>query len=128
MNRGMYATEKYRKHSIGNLVRLYLKSSQDLFELIVMADVEATNKKVDVLGQVWSELRSRGRDALSAFLPLLTHEHQFVRVRVALVCLEIAPEKAIAVLEDIKKNGFGIIAAEANFALLLWRSGEFKFP
>lgn len=91
------------------------------------ADSKAANREAKVMQGVYHILKGRGTgpDGLGALLTLLTHEDLEVRSLAAADTLEIAPDKAVAVLEEVERLP-GLVGFSAEMALKLWKKGEFR--
>jgi hypothetical protein len=70
------------------------------------------------------ELNARGE--LRALVPLLDHPCVTVREKAGMFCLDIAADKATAVLEALGGVDSRHEAAEGSTMLSLWRMGKFK--
>ena len=80
-----------------------------------------------MIAAVYRELRTRGRDAQFALLPLLTHCNASVRCWAAAHALEFAPVKGEAALNELSMQG-GLIGFSAEMTLEEWRNGALRFP
>lgn len=91
------------------------------------ADSKATNREARLMGSVYDVLKGRGTgpDGLGALLTLLVHEDPEVRSLAAADTLEIAPDKAVAVLEEVECLS-GLVGFSAEMALKRWKKGEFR--
>jgi hypothetical protein len=85
-------------------------------------DVKLRNRIVDEVRGVADELRSRG--ALSSLVPLLDHANITVRNSAAICCLDVAPERALPVLEAISAGRDKIEAVSASWAIDRWRKEQ----
>jgi hypothetical protein len=85
--------------------------------------MEAHNLAAGEIHDVAKEMNSRGK--LDAFLPLLNHPLMMVRLKAAMYCLKIAPDRASAALEAVDASGERDEAVEAAVILALWRKGKF---
>jgi HEAT repeat protein len=87
-------------------------------------DVKLRNRIVDEIRGVADELKSRG--ALPNLLPLLDHANITVRNSAAIYCLDVAPERALPVLEAISAGRDKTEAVSAWWALDRWRREQSK--
>jgi len=87
-------------------------------------DVKLRNRIVDEIRGVADELKSRG--ALASILPLLDHANITVRNSAAIYCLDVAPERALPVLEAISAGRDKIEAVSASWAIDRWRKAQSK--
>jgi len=85
-------------------------------------DVKLRNRIVDEIRGVADELRSR--DALANILPLLDHANITVRNTAAIYCRNIAPDRALPVLEAISAGRDKTEAVSAWWALERWRMAQ----
>ena len=90
------------------------------------ADPKTANKHYRVLVKSLHQLEavSKRRKAL---LSLLSHDIPDVRGVAAAHLIDIEPERAVHVLEELAKSG-GVAGFEANMVLKLWREGKFHIP
>lgn len=82
---------------------------------------------LDVIEQLYRELRMRGLAAQRELLPLLSHDNPGVRRFVGFVALEFAPTEAERALRLLARNG-GLAGYEARLTLEQWLSGKLSFP
>ena len=87
-------------------------------------DVKLRNRIVNEIRGVADELKSRG--ALTSLLPLLDHANVTVRNSAAIDCLDVAPERALPVLEAISAGRDKTEAVSAWWALERWRKEQSK--
>ena len=87
-------------------------------------DVKLRNRIVDEIRGVANELKSRG--ALASILPLLDHANVTVRNTAAIYGLNIAPDRALPVLETISAGRDKTEAVSAWCALERWRKAQTK--
>jgi hypothetical protein len=87
-------------------------------------DVKLRNRIVDEIRGVADELKSRG--ALTSILPLLDHANVTVRNTAAIYGLDIAPDRALPVLETISAGRDKTEAVSAWWALERWRKAQTK--
>ncbi len=76
----------------------------------------------DIVREVWDlmrRLKARGR--LARLLPLFASDNQTVRREAATACLRIAEPEAVAVLEEVARNGIYGDGFAARLALSRWR-------
>ena len=85
-------------------------------------DVKLRNRIVDEIRGVADELKSRG--ALASILPLLDHANITVRNTAAIYCRNIAPDRALPVLETISAGRDKTEAVSAWWALERWRKEQ----
>jgi len=85
-------------------------------------DVKLRNRIVDEIRGVADELRTR--DVLASILPLLDHANITVRNTAAIYCRNIAPDRALPVLETISAGRDKIEAVSAWWALERWRKAQ----
>ncbi|MGQ0662999.1 MAG: DUF2019 domain-containing protein [Pseudomonadota bacterium] len=119
----------YAKLSVAELVARYEKTALEHFEAVVVLDTPTANRKMDIIIGIGRELHARGRDAHAALLPLLEHENPGVRTQAAADALLFAPDRAVSVLEAIRRDFKGTgIGADAGGILDRWRNGESQLP
>lgn len=82
-------------------------------------DVKLSNQIIGEIVDIMNELRSR-KD-VAALLPFLDHPNVMVRGTAAGNCLQVAPERAVPVLEAIVAGGYYIDRDNAAWALARWR-------
>jgi HEAT repeat protein len=87
-------------------------------------DVKLRNRIIDEIRGVAGELKLR--DALPSLLPLLDHANVTVRNSAAIYCLDVAPERALPVLEAISAGRDKIEAVSASWAIDRWRKEQSK--
>jgi hypothetical protein len=79
----------------------------------------------DIVGEVWDLMRRlKARGLLARLIPLFANKNQTVRREAATACLRIAEPEAIAVLEDVARNGIYGDGFEARLALSRWRKDQ----
>ena len=72
----------------------------------------------------FEKIRKMGDEGRTRMLSLLEHERPDVRVMAATFLLRFAKNKAMAVLEEAKKNG--MIAFGASEAIKRWNEGKWS--
>lgn len=85
------------------------------------ADMALRNRIVGEITDIMRELKLRGQ--LGLLIPLLESANVTVRRRSAIACLAVVPDRAVAVLESIAKNGDQLEPIAAKDALDRWRRG-----
>jgi hypothetical protein len=78
-------------------VAIALEQDKALFD----GETSKFNKLYDQMEAITSELKSRPGDRRSTLLPLYAHPNNQVRLKAAIVTLDIAPEGARAVLQGL---------------------------
>jgi HEAT repeat protein len=87
-------------------------------------DVKLRNRIITEIRGIADELKSR--DALPSLLPLLDHANITVRNSAAIYCIDVAPERALPVLEAIASGRDRIEAVSASWAIDRWREEQNK--
>lgn len=83
---------------------------------VAMSKCELTKKYNRLSGELYRLLkviRSRGPDAMTKFLPLLSHENREVRYGAAVLCYDLALEDCRRVLVEIEKLGHPTASTKA---------------
>ena len=114
--------------SVDELIRTYSAAAAAAGRATEAGDYKTNNRNVDIIAKIYDELRVRGREALLSLLPLLHHEDPGVRCSAAADTLEISPEQAERVLEDLAPTPNSLVAFNARMALKHWRKGAARFP
>ncbi len=83
-------------------------------------DVKRRNAITIEIRDIVDELDLRG--ALTVLLPLLDHANITVRNSAAIFCLDIAPERALPVLQTIAAGKDMVEATSASWAVDRWRA------
>ena len=86
------------------------------------------NRAYERLSAVVRELRARGTEAQGVLLLLLDDERIQVRGRAAAHALELAPERACRVLEEIAAGPSSLEELAAKMMLQQWRNGTLRAP
>jgi HEAT repeat protein len=89
-------------------------------------DVKRRNAIIGEIRGIVDELKSR--DALPVLLPFLDHSNITVRNSAAIYCLDIAPERALPVLQTIAAGRDQVEANSASWAIDRRREREGKAP
>ena len=90
-------------------------------------DYRAANRNHGLLAQIYSELRSRGRDAQNQLLIFLDDIDPHVRAWAASHALEFAAERGEQVLRRLAAER-GIVGLNAETTLEEWSKGSLHFP
>ena len=90
------------------------------------ADPKTANKHYRMLVKSLHQLEAVGKRR-EALLRLLSHDIPDVRGVAAAHLIDIEPERAVHVLEELAQSG-GVVGFEAKMVLKLWRDGEFHIP
>jgi hypothetical protein len=134
IRRGPPATPTLQEMTVPRLLARYIDACERCYGTTRFLDDEETggpnvkgyNKASGEIHRVAKELNTRGQ--LAALVPLMDHPLITVRQKASMHCLDIASEKAVAMLEavnankernDVKESG------EAYLILLFWRKGDF---
>ncbi len=89
-------------------------------------DITTANKEFDHAMNVARQLLPRGRSAADGVLALLSHANPYVRAETAFVALEIGPEQAERVLEELSHRKDLDIGFTAEYTLKMWRAGQLR--
>ncbi len=87
-------------------------------------DVKRRNAIIDEIRGIADELESR--HALPILLPFLDHQNITVRNVTAIYCLDVAPERALPMLQTIAAGRDKVEATSASWAIDRWREREKK--
>ena len=87
-------------------------------------DATKANRLHSRIMKLHRDLLSLGPNAQSAFLELLEHSDMAVRCWAASQSLDVAPERAEAVLREIAAEGPLPLKVNARTVLMGWRSGS----
>lgn len=113
-----------KKASVDELINAYATAAEAHRRATEVGDSETANRNADIVLGISTELRSRGREAQMALLPLLDHENPGVRCSAATRALEFAPEHGERVLEELAVAQKGLVGLVAEYALEQWRKGR----
>lgn len=81
------------------LVKRFAELAHDMGLAVLDSETRRFNRMFPDMQAIDRELRSRGREARMALLPLLGHEDRFRRYYAAKYLLGLAPDHARAVIE-----------------------------
>ena len=110
------------------LVEEFRRLSAEREHALEAANPRAANRKYDTLVAIRHELRSRGPEAQRQLLKLLADPEPSTRCFTASSVLELAPNEAEQVLEELVRTQIGIIRFTARMTLEQWRAGTFNPP
>lgn len=113
---------------VDELVDAYEQAAVKYGRATEEGDYKTVNKNADIIIKIYAELRSRGREAQMALLPLLAHEEPGVRCSVGSHSLEFAPEQGEPVLSELALIQKSFVGMSAGMALEQWRKGALRFP
>jgi PP-loop superfamily ATP-utilizing enzyme len=116
-----------KKASVDELISAYTEEVLAQDKAMDVNDYKTGNKHADISNRIYNELRSRGREAHLALLPLLEHKNARVRSYSAVALLEVAPEPGERVLEEIALHEKSIIGLGAEYALKEYRNRAGRF-
>lgn len=117
-----------KKRSIEMLVADYRQAAAAQWFAITSGQRKVARANSEVVVKIYTELRSRGRDAQVALLPLLEDPEPGVRAWAASHALDFAPEQGEPVLMALERSPSGLTAVTAKYALKQWREGTLRFP
>ena len=110
------------------LVEEFSRLSAEHRHAIKSGNPRAANRKSDTLVAIIKELRSRGPEAQHQLLKLLADPEPSTRYWTASAVLEIAPNEAEQVLEELSRTQRNTLGVSADLTLEQWREGIFNPP
>jgi hypothetical protein len=118
------------------LVRKFIDFSIEQADALEINDVRTYRRLYQRLDEIEMTLRRRGLEARRALVPLLDYTHQKspyymhqpaqVRLNAAKELLAVAPEKALATLENLATQGPSPQRGAAGMCLEFLKDGTFK--
>jgi Domain of unknown function (DUF2019) len=123
----MGASQKHKKLSTEELVRLYREAASVHGQANRSRDYRAGNPAADTVAAIYREIRSRGVEHQRRLLPLLLSADDGIRGWAAAHALELEPGQGEAILLDIAKLN-GLQGFSARMTLKVWRGGTLRFP
>jgi hypothetical protein len=118
--------EELEAFSTEQLVGEFIRTSKERGAAILDSDNRRANQMFDGMRAVDRVLRSRGKEARLALLPLLDDEDRFVRYFAASYMLGLAPDRARRIIEEIAKFKFDALCLEAGMCLYALDTGISK--
>jgi hypothetical protein len=125
---GQMSPSDFSAMDVDRIVAIYAAAATHHHGAKLHGDSRGASMAFDEVGAAYRELRSRGIDAQSALLPLLTHEDPAVRLAAGAHALEFAPEEGESALARLATEDETSIAFDAEMTLEVWREGELHFP
>jgi len=116
-----------RAAPIEGLLESYRFAAKAHRQASLSGDYKAGNPQADLVARIYRELRRRGREAQARLLELLNDADPGVRAWAAAHCLELAPDQAVPILEDLARSEPPPADFSAEMTLKAWRQGELKF-
>ena len=87
------------------------------------SDRKLSDEGLRLIRQSLKELDSLGPDSRNALIPLLDDPTPIIRVRAAASLVNIIPERALAVLEEIRDRSLSDANSTASNVLILYEQG-----
>jgi hypothetical protein len=112
--------------SIDQLVDRFAEIGIAQYDALLYDQLSKFKKLYWQMDSVDKELRSRGRQARLALLPLYQHPNIQVRLKAAVHTLGVAPDAARNILRIIKESGWLPQAGDAGMLLRSLDRGEYK--
>jgi Domain of unknown function (DUF2019) len=116
-----------RSLPVDTLIASYAESACTRGSALENSNSRAANKQLDMMTNIYLEIKSRGIEAQQSFLKLLDHDNPLVRCDAATLALEFAPQFAEPTLKSLIQL-HGTVGYEARMALEVWQKGELRFP
>lgn len=108
------------------LLRLYETAAREHGEALDKSNPETANRAHDLVTAIRHELKERGSEMI--LVPLLRSPEGRVRSWAATHLLEIAPDEAVPVLEDLANGERGYLRLGSEMVLKEWRAGRLRLP
>jgi len=112
--------------TVDQLVDRYAEIGRAQYDALLNDQIPQFNQLFDCQIEIEEELRRRGVKARLALLRLYDHPNIQVRLNAAQATYRVAPEKAVALLEQIAQAGRRVQAVNARFSLKYIADGTSK--
>lgn len=108
-----------------DLVASFAAAAREMGLAVLESETRRANKMYDRMTAIDAVLRSRGRAARMALVPLLDQDDRLIRYYAAKKLLGLVPERARAEIEWNAKYRFDAIAGDAKGLLRAFDSGQY---